>query len=54
MGHPEYDSEGRVMRIDFPDVTLLNVYFPSGASKPERQAFKLQLLGGFSGLRRAC
>ena len=47
MGHPEYDSEGRVMRIDFPDVTLLNVYFPSGASKPERQAFKLQFLADF-------
>ena len=47
MGHPEYDSEGRVMRIDFPDVTLLNVYFPSGASKPERQAFKLRFLTDF-------
>ncbi|MGA1777223.1 MAG: exodeoxyribonuclease III, partial [Schleiferiaceae bacterium] len=47
MGHPEYDSEGRVMRIDFPDVTLLNVYFPSGASKPERQALKLRFLTDF-------
>ncbi len=47
MGYPEYDVEGRVMRVDFPGVTLLNVYFPSGASKPERQAFKLKFLTDF-------
>ena len=47
MNRPEFDLEGRVMRVDYPGVTLLNVYFPSGASKPERQAVKLAFLDAF-------
>ena len=38
------DFEGRVMRLDFKDVTLINAYFPSGTSGDERQTYKYQWL----------
>jgi exodeoxyribonuclease-3 len=38
------DFEGRVIRLDFKDVTLLNAYFPSGTSGDERQTYKYQWL----------
>lgn len=44
MGIPRYDSEGRVIRADFGDWTLINVYFPSGTSGDERQAVKMDFL----------
>jgi exodeoxyribonuclease-3 len=47
MGDTRFDGEGRVMRVDFDGFSVLNVYFPSGASKPERQAFKLEFLQAF-------
>lgn len=42
-----YDSEGRVLRTDFGDVTLLNCYFPSGSSGEERHAIKMKFLEDF-------
>lgn len=39
-GIEQYDREGRVIRLDFPEFSLLNVYLPSGSSGEERQAFK--------------
>ena len=51
-----YDDEGRVLRLDFSDVSVLNTYMPSGTSSPERQAFKLEWLQFFrkyvAGLRQ--
>ncbi|MCF8381658.1 MAG: exodeoxyribonuclease III [Bacteroidales bacterium] len=44
MGIPEYDREGRVIRLDFNGFTLINSYFPSGSSGDDRQAFKMQYL----------
>jgi len=44
MGIPKYDREGRVIRLDFKDFTLINSYFPSGSSGDERQAFKMEYL----------
>lgn len=44
MGMEKYDNEGRVLRTDFGDWTLLNCYFPSGTSGEERQAFKYAFL----------
>jgi exodeoxyribonuclease-3 len=38
------DFEGRVIRLDFKDVTLINAYFPSGTSGDERQTYKYQWL----------
>jgi exodeoxyribonuclease III len=44
MGHALYDSEGRILRTDFGDWTLLNCYFPSGTSGDERQGVKMDFL----------
>lgn len=41
------DFEGRVIRADFGDVTIINAYFPSGTSGDERQAYKYVWLNEF-------
>ena len=43
-GIAEYDYEGRVLRADFGDLTVLSIYFPSGTSGDERQAVKFRFL----------
>ena len=43
-GNPLYDSEGRIIRADYGDWTLLNCYFPSGTSGDIRQDFKMEFL----------
>jgi exodeoxyribonuclease-3 len=46
-GHTQSDSEGRVIRLDFGDRTLINAYFPSGTTGDERQQYKYQWLDEF-------
>ena len=46
-GEALYDAEGRVLRIDFPEYSVLNVYMPSGSSGDIRQSFKMQWLDYF-------
>jgi exodeoxyribonuclease-3 len=46
-GMPAYDNEGRILRADFGDWTLLNCYFPSGTTGEERQGFKMEFLDNF-------
>jgi len=46
-GMDKYDSEGRIIRTDFGDVTILNCYFPSGTSGDIRQDFKYEFLDDF-------
>ncbi|MCG8328169.1 MAG: exodeoxyribonuclease III [Chitinophagales bacterium] len=46
-GNPLYDSEGRIIRADYGDWTLLNCYFPSGTSGDVRQDFKMGFLDFF-------
>ena len=46
-GMEQYDREGRILRTDFGDWTLLNCYFPSGTTGDERQAFKMEFLDDF-------
>ncbi|MDQ6756283.1 MAG: exodeoxyribonuclease III [Bacteroidota bacterium] len=41
------DFEGRVIRADFGDVTLINAYFPSGTSGEIRQSYKYVWLNEF-------
>lgn len=48
-GFMQSDAEGRVIRLDFGDITLLNCYFPSGTSGDERQTYKYQWLEEFFG-----
>lgn len=47
MNHPRYDDEGRVIRADFGDLSVISVYIPSGSSGDERQAFKMDFLEAF-------
>jgi exodeoxyribonuclease-3 len=46
-GIEKYDREGRILRTDFGDWSLLNCYFPSGTTGEERQAFKMEFLDDF-------
>jgi len=46
-GISHYDFEGRVIRADYGDVSVINVYHPSGSSGEERQAFKIKWLADF-------
>ncbi|MEM8907149.1 MAG: exodeoxyribonuclease III [Bacteroidota bacterium] len=46
-GIADYDQEGRILRTDFGDWTLLNCYFPSGTSGGPRQDFKYAFLDDF-------
>ncbi len=47
MGNPAYDDEGRFIRADFGDLSVVSVYHPSGSSGDIRQAFKMQWLADF-------
>lgn len=47
MGMEEYDSEGRFVRADYGDLSVVSVYHPSGTSGDERQAFKMEWLEHF-------
>jgi exodeoxyribonuclease-3 len=44
IGDSKFDSEGRLIRLDFGDVTILNSYFPSGTTGGPRQEFKYEYL----------
>ncbi|MEM6321248.1 MAG: exodeoxyribonuclease III [Bacteroidota bacterium] len=44
VGIEDYDNEGRLIRTDFGDLTLLNCYFPSGTRGSIRQDFKYRFL----------
>ncbi|MBX9850752.1 MAG: exodeoxyribonuclease III [Cytophagaceae bacterium] len=46
-GIEKYDNEGRVIRVDFEDFSLMNTYMPSGSSGEHRQAFKMMWLEDF-------
>jgi exodeoxyribonuclease-3 len=46
-GREQSDFEGRVIRADYGDVTLINAYFPSGTTGDERQTYKYQWLDEF-------
>ena len=45
---PEFDKEGRVVRADFGDVTVVCVYIPSGTMGDVRQAVKMEFLEAFT------
>ncbi|OFX24379.1 MAG: exodeoxyribonuclease III [Bacteroidetes bacterium GWA2_31_9b] len=47
IGIEKYDSEGRTLRLDFGDITLINSYFPSGTMGDIRQDFKMEYLDDF-------
>lgn len=47
IGNEKYDCEGRVIRADFGDLSVISVYFPSGTTGDVRQQFKMEFLIDF-------
>ncbi len=47
-GIEEFDFEGRTIRADFEDFSVMSAYFPSGSSGDIRQIFKYQFLEKFA------
>ena len=47
IGVPEFDAEGRYLRVDWPGLSVISLYVPSGSSSPERQAAKFRFLEVF-------
>jgi exodeoxyribonuclease-3 len=47
MNIEKYDLEGRFIRIDFGDISVISVYHPSGTNDA-RQGFKMQWLDDFT------
>lgn len=41
LGYEEFDREGRVIRLRFPDFYLYNIYFPNGQRGLDRVQYKL-------------
>ena len=46
-GDYQIDMEGRLIRVDFKNYSVLSVYFPSGSSGEKRQEFKFMFLDFF-------
>jgi exodeoxyribonuclease-3 len=46
-GTQEFDDEGRYLRADFRDVSVISLYLPSGSAGPHRQASKFRFLEVF-------
>lgn len=40
-GIKKFDEEGRVLIAEYPEFTLLNIYFPNGKASEERLQFKM-------------
>ncbi|MDR1666570.1 MAG: exodeoxyribonuclease III [Bacteroidales bacterium] len=47
MDMEKYDAEGRMIRADYGEVSVISAYVPSGTSGEERQAFKMVFLDDF-------
>ena len=43
----EFDAEGRYIRADFDNLSVISLYLPSGSSSPERQEAKFRFLDVF-------
>lgn len=46
-GHEQYDFEGRIIRADFDDISVMSVYLPSGSSGEDRQGVKFEFMDFF-------
>jgi exodeoxyribonuclease-3 len=44
MQHPVFDTEGRFLRADFENFSVISLYVPSGSSSEERQQAKFAFL----------
>ena len=48
MGLEKYDVEGRILRTDFENFSIINCYIPNGSASQIRHNFKLEFLKDFS------
>jgi len=46
-GSSEFDAEGRYLRADFGDLSVISTYLPSGSSSEERQQAKFRCMREF-------
>jgi len=44
IGNTEFDAEGRYLRADWGNLSVISLYLPSGSSSPERQAAKFRFM----------
>ena len=47
IGNAEFDAEGRYLRADFGNLSVISLYLPSGSSSPERQEAKFRFMAIF-------
>jgi exodeoxyribonuclease III len=47
LGNKRFDSEGRLIQLEFKNFSLFNVYFPNGGASGERLRFKLEFYERF-------
>ncbi len=47
LGLPGIDIEGRFIRADFENLSVISLYLPSGSSGPDRQAAKFSFMENF-------
>ncbi len=48
LGWPDFDAEGRFLRIDFPRFSVVSLYLPSGSSSEQRQTAKFDFMERFT------
>ena len=48
LGIEEFDREGRLVSAQWPALTVISAYLPSGSSGDERQAVKMRFLDAFT------
>jgi exodeoxyribonuclease-3 len=47
IGHPGFDAEGRYIRADWGNLSVISLYLPSGSSGEERQQMKFRFMDEF-------
>lgn len=47
IGHAGFDAEGRYLRADWGNLSVISLYLPSGSSGEERQQMKFQFMDEF-------
>jgi exodeoxyribonuclease-3 len=48
IGVDKFDSEGRIIRLDFKEFVLFNIYFPNGGASEQRLRYKLEFYDYFT------
>jgi len=46
-GIEKFDSEGRILIAEYPEFTLLNIYYPNGKAREERLRYKMDFYDEF-------